>query len=249
MTADLSIRVINLKRAVERRQHFAALHAGLDFTFFDAVDGSTVPPLPGYSPGATGCALSHKALWEECVASGRPITILEDDAVLRNDFSSIRLDAAARIAPAWDIILWGWNFDSVLLTEMLPGVAMLSHFDQAAARRHLQDFRTGGGGPKWVVTLIKLHRAFGSPCYSLTPAGAAKLLQTCFPIRGQPVFFPGLNRELPEYGIDIAMNRVYAEIGAYVSIPPMALTPNFNEQSQTLPHATLQMPSRSQVIA
>jgi glycosyl transferase, family 25 len=237
MTADLAIRVVSLQRTPERRERFAALHAGLGFTFFDAIDGQTIAALPGYSPGASGCALSHKILWEECVASGRPLTIVEDDAVLRDDFASISLDAVSRITPAWDIVVWAWNFDSVLLTEVLPGVAMLSYFDQEAARRHLQAFRVGGGGRKGVATLMRLHRCFGTPCYSVSPAGAATLLQACFPIRGESVFFPGLNRELSEYGIDIAMNRVYPRIGAYVAIPPMALTPNINEQSQTLPRS------------
>ena len=95
----------------------------------------------------------------------------------------------------------------------------------------------GGGGRKCVATLVKLHRCFGTLCYSVSPAGAAALLRACFPIRGEPVFFAGLNRTLTEYGIDIAMSRAYPGMGAYVSIPPMALTPNINEQSQTLPRS------------
>jgi hypothetical protein len=49
------------------------------------------------------------------------------------------------------------------------------------------------------------------------------------------VFVPVVNHACRNTGIDVAMMRIYPEIGAYVSLPPLAVTPNINEESLILP--------------
>ncbi|MDX1589073.1 MAG: glycosyltransferase family 25 protein [Oleiphilaceae bacterium] len=90
--------VISLKRATERRQsiqnQLSAL--GLDFVFFDAVDGKRghelfarydaqkarrIGEIP-LTPGHLGCYASHYRVWQRCAQSGRPVIVLEDDAML-----------------------------------------------------------------------------------------------------------------------------------------------------------------------
>ncbi len=126
----IPIHVISLTRTPKRRERFVALNKGLRFQWFDAVDGLELPgTLPGYTPGATGCALSHRALWEQCVRSGEPLTVAEDDAGLHSSFNELAMPVAA-----WDIIVWGWNLNAALTYELLPGVLAVTTADQTAAR-------------------------------------------------------------------------------------------------------------------
>ncbi len=116
--------VISLDRTPERWAAFQAAHAGLTYTRFPAVDGERLDRDMlvakglmqadlGYSAAASGCALSHAALWRRSVETQAPLTICEDDARLRPDFASAA-EAALATTPEADIVLWGWNFDSVL---------------------------------------------------------------------------------------------------------------------------------------
>ncbi len=98
MTNPPEILVISLQRAQERRraieEQFARL--GLPFSFFDAVDGRqghrlfekydagkarAIGEIP-LTPGHLGCYASHYLAWQQCAESGRPMIVLEDDAVL-----------------------------------------------------------------------------------------------------------------------------------------------------------------------
>jgi len=90
------ILVVSLLRAVERRaaieSQFATL--GVEYEFFDAVDGKDGHSLFGhYDPvrvrsiggkpltyGQLGCFASHFLVWQQCIESGQPIVVLEDDA-------------------------------------------------------------------------------------------------------------------------------------------------------------------------
>lgn len=78
---------INLDRSVERWASInrQASQLGLSIERFPAIDGSKLNPPPNFpvSPGAIGCFLSHRALWE-AISHGRDdyALILEDDALL-----------------------------------------------------------------------------------------------------------------------------------------------------------------------
>lgn len=236
------IQVISLRRTPERREAFAALHGHLRYAFFDAVDGSQVgldvlfdyrlfEPGLRYTPGAIGCALSHHALWERAEQAEVPLTVAEDDAIFRLDFALRSQQAIERLPPDWDIVMWGWNFDSVMALGEMPGVApliVLSNQDQL--RRNTDAFRALEGTP----ALLRIDCCFGTPAYTISPAGAARLRRLCFPLRNFRLFFPVLNRELANTGIDIALNRVFASTGSYVSLPPLVATRNENERSTTL---------------
>ena len=146
--------LINIERSSERLRAFRAWNSFLpDIERFSAIDGRTLDrqalisqgvldPRVTYTDGALGCALSHIALWERVVSEGVVATIVEDDAVFNRHFavrSAVVLDS---LPAEWDCVLWGWNFDSVLVSACLPGVtAALMHFDQAALRGHLDRFQ------------------------------------------------------------------------------------------------------------
>jgi GR25 family glycosyltransferase involved in LPS biosynthesis len=88
----MNARVMNLEPTGERWDGFvsSAADAGLAFTRFPAFDtramtldgpeAKQVAHGPGTLKAMVGCTLSHLALWQECVASGEPMLIFEDDA-------------------------------------------------------------------------------------------------------------------------------------------------------------------------
>ena len=229
-----SIRVISLARSTGRRQAFADANAHVDFTFFDAIEGAAIlndvnhapdlfePNLP-YSPGAYGCAMSHLSLWQEAADSGRPLTVVEDDAVLRHDFAQQSAALLASLPADWDICVWAWNFDSILSLNVMPGVSTaVMVFDQPQLCRSLDAFQRIGGRPN----ALRLDKCLGTPAYTISPAGARKYMSACFPLRHSRVHFPLLNKEVANNGIDIAMNAIYGTTNAWCSMPPLAATPN-----------------------
>ncbi|MGC1302044.1 MAG: glycosyltransferase family 25 protein [Caulobacteraceae bacterium] len=227
-----AVHVISLDRTPERWSHFQADNPGIAMERFAAVDGRAAPLVAlveagladaglGYTPGAFGCALSHAALWRRCVESGDALTVCEDDAILRPDFAAAAAATAAQVDGA-ELILWGWNFDSVLAGRLFGETPFAMGFDQARMRGSIDRFREDRVQP----TLLRLHRALGTVCYTVTPRGAQVLLARCFPLRPESVFIPLLDRDLPNTGVDIAMNAAYPEMAAYVAFPPLALTRN-----------------------
>lgn len=115
--------VISLVRDTERREAMTKELAGIDFQFFDAVDGRELD-LSKYrnrmrsdwwrvmrgremSPGMIGCFLSHYALWERLVETGTAYAvILEDDTRLDDNFTVIVekiMENAA--ATEWDVVV------------------------------------------------------------------------------------------------------------------------------------------------
>ena len=233
--------VINLDRNPDRREEFARRNAGITtVTRFAAIDGQTLdradliargvidPALTTYTPGAFGCALSHAALWQHCIALGQPITVCEDDAVLHGQFAALSDAAVGQLGGDFDLVMWGWNFDSWLAIDLLPGVSpALVTFDQGRMRAALDVYQRTPVQPQ----LLPLLRSFGTPCYTISPRGATNLLRASFPLTPFEVFFPGLNRSIPNNGIDMPMNRCYPSLRALAAFPPLALTTNFRERS------------------
>ncbi len=184
--------------------------------------------MPGYTAGAIGCALSHLGEWELTANSRTPLTLAEDDAILHQDFEAKAEAILASLPANWDIVQWGWNFDSILAFDLLPGVSpCVGIFDQASLRANTTAFQKLSLNP----VAYRLQRSLGTLCQSVSPRGAAKLLEHCLPIRPMDAFYPVLNRVLPNTGIDSMMNELYPRINAYVCLPPLAITCNEHAHS------------------
>ena len=127
------------------------------------------------------------------------------------------------ISSTWDIILWGWNFDSILSLNVMHDVSpAVMLFNQEQMRSAITPFQQDKTSPH----LLPLDKCFGIPAYTISPQGALALKKNCFPLKNFSLFFPVLNRSLPNKGIDIAMNKNYKQLNAYVSFPPMVVTKN-----------------------
>lgn len=231
----LPIYLINLDRSTDRLQSFYACNQQLvNVLRFPAVDGSQlslqnlqtrglmIGELP-YTKGALGCAMSYLHLWDQCIADGRPVTICDDDAIFHPNFHDKTKKLIESLDSDWDFILWGWNFDSICSFDMLPGCSpCVGVFNQQTLRAGISTYQQLNFNPQ----LFRLNRAFGTVCYSLSPKGAKRLKALTFPLVPLQVFFPILNRHMPNNGIDIAMNAYYTELNAYVSFPPLVITEN-----------------------
>lgn len=94
--------VISLERSVERRRCMSERlrGAGLDFEFFDAVDGRAVdrsqyPSARSLLDGELGCYLSHVAVWRHLAQSDLDsLLVLEDDVEFNPDLLQVCIELA-----------------------------------------------------------------------------------------------------------------------------------------------------------
>ncbi|MEJ0012194.1 MAG: glycosyltransferase family 25 protein [Bauldia sp.] len=162
---------INLDRSADRRarmeQQFAALGLSGLYRRLPAVDGATLPPRPGATPGERGVFRSHIAAIGLAAESGGPLHVLEDDAVL-----------SPATAPAIDFCIQSsalGSFD-IMFTETLVSqdVRALKAF------KALFDKATGGGANfdirrLQIIDLTAVRFACTSS-YVVNPKSAERLL-------------------------------------------------------------------------
>ncbi len=231
--------VINLDRQPERLAAFRDWNAGcgLDIERFAAVDGQALDPAAAReviafdppSAGVLGNAASHKRLWERTVGAMRPHVVFEDDAVLRSDIAEALPAAIARIGGFWDILLLGFNTNSVLRLRPGEHLAQSLRFSPYPSEAELRAHRSARAD----VRPYRLANAFGICGYVVSPLGARKLLERCFPMRRQLLVIPGF-QSLYIATLDGPMNVVYPTIDAYICLPPLVMTPNDQATSQTV---------------
>jgi len=97
--------VISLKKSIERRQRIqdSLASIGIEFTFFDAIDGSQDSFLHsdkaapkkttrrfGYNleNGEIACYASHYLMWEKCIELNQAILVLEDNGTFTEQFKN-----------------------------------------------------------------------------------------------------------------------------------------------------------------
>jgi glycosyl transferase, family 25 len=233
---SVPVHVLNLKRSEMRRESFKTTNVHLEYSFYEAVDGSKLEQqeiaehfsdfLPFPSRGAYGAALSHLKMWELVIEKGMPMTVAEDDAIFRDDFHAMSEAMLSRLPSNWDIVLWGWNFDSILSINTMAAPMVVSS-DQDVMRANARVFQSERTEP----AILKLDKCFGLPAYTISPKGARLFKRSCFPMKNFRLKFPTVSDEYPNTGIDIAMNRVYSSSHSYVSFPPLVITKNQHEIS------------------
>jgi GR25 family glycosyltransferase involved in LPS biosynthesis/LPS sulfotransferase NodH len=230
--------VINLQRRTDRRQQFLQDNdrvPGIEFDFVEGVDGDkvelrslveqalVVPGLQGFTQGMLGCSLSHRKVWQQASSRRQPVVAFEDDAILRTDFAPQLAALVGQLPADWDFVLLGYNLDSVLTTELVPGVAMATGFvTTQPGPIDTAKFREVSTAP----LLQPLRHAYGLCGYLVSPQGADQLLEMCFPLANRRVFIPALNRFVVADGIDSLMNVFYRHLHAYCSLPPLVMSPN-----------------------
>lgn len=125
----MQIYVISLKHALNRRDLMSKQldNLGLSYEFIDAVDGrqlttdemnnmcdmDAVKQNPAWlTPGAIGCAISHKIAYEKLLCNNQKTAlILEDDMILPQSLDKILKSIESQIVPGEVVLLHykGWN--------------------------------------------------------------------------------------------------------------------------------------------
>lgn len=230
--------VITLFETPERLDEFKVNNRNLNFEISygvygkslnldDLVDKGLTTPGLVYTKGAIGLAFSHVKLWDFCIKNEMPITICEDDAILHSDFLEKSNALISKVKGDFDIILWGWNFDSILNIESNENIGISTILsDPEKMCQSVTSYKSSDIEP----TLHRLHNAFGTMCYTITPAGARKFLGDFIPLENSIVEIPRLGA-IPDIGIDVKLNKKYKSTKSYVSFPPLALSKNERDKS------------------
>ena len=192
----MQIAVISMETSRQRRECMQAQLAELDLAwhFHPGTVVRQFPPEYDHAArrrwfgfdlawGEIGCLLSHRAVWERCLASGDACwCVLEDDIEIRPGFAAAlaALERSAQAAtPPWDLVRLmqllprrGWRQYS------LPALAALPTIDALGPQRG-----RGRSAPlapeetrEW--RLMAYHRQpGGTHGYVITPRGARRLLE------------------------------------------------------------------------
>ena len=240
MRSNYRCYVISLRRYPEKRAEFLERngHTGLPLEIFEAMDGQTLtldecvrngliePNIRCMTQGRLGACSSHRALWTEAVSTNSTLLIFEDDVYCRRDIATRIGELLPRLGE-WDIVLLGFNADAVLDFQISGQCNFAGFFsNQRLSPQLLEQFTQESGN----VACVRLNNAFGLCAYLVSPRGAGKLL-TLFPLRNRRVHIPGnqvrFGREyFRAITLDTNVNALYRHIAAYVTVPPLALSPN-----------------------
>ena len=231
------LRVISLARTPGRLVAFRAANPHIPAELLPAIDGREVgyvdflPPHLPWTQGAVGCLLSHLTFWDQVAASGDPMTVFEDDAVVHHRFSELAEAVVAGLPTDWHIIHWGANADAAVMLDAIPGVTpAVVQINQDLLRAALPAFQSSDIRPQ-ALGLIRFH---GTVSYSISPAGVAALRALCLPIPDVTIAYPGLPAPLENNGLDRTLNAVYQRVRAFMCFPPLVVTPNLHEESTVL---------------
>ena len=238
----MQFNVVSLPTRADRRAQFTAWNArpDLEITWVNAVVGAELDRdalvaenliaknNTKFSAGALGCAMSHRDLWLAARDAQGPTIICEDDACLRGDIGLHLEGVLAQLKPDWHLCYLGYNTDAVVAVQSDDGLKALLFFDEGAKRE-----------PGYFESFARLHapaptpqlcfQAWGTLCYVVSPAGAQRLLNLCFPMRSDvDVIMFGQNRAIRPFGIDGMINLALqrAPLNAYCVTPPLVVGPN-----------------------
>ena len=235
--------VISLRRTpgrwAEFQKHNSNSLKGCKLIRIDGVDGieqlATIgstriiskPAREGWTLGALGTALSHMLCWRRCSLGTEPVVIMEDDVILANNWQQ---ELQQLILANQQLVLLGWNLDSMLHAELFENQEFISLFEPAYPNIGRLKKIVNSKEPR---KLKRLRSAFGLPAYWLTPKMAENLLKSIGRLEVVPI---ELKRGFPtclSSGIDGLLNNHYWNLEAQVVIPPLALALNNRDESLT----------------
>ena len=170
----IPVYVISLARSLARCEQISQQlnKIGMAFEVFPAVDGETLdlstlsdrlqdrmPLYRGFSltRGEIGCFLSHYQIYQRMVANNTPYAvILEDDAVLSEDFADI-IDTLPTIDWRWDIV----RFSAFTPHQVMRTICSISR----------------------TRFLVRYRPAWSTAAYAISLRGAKALCKSCYKIR------------------------------------------------------------------
>lgn len=119
---------VSLERRQDRREQVSIEFSkhGLDFNFFNAIDGHLLNKQAKIKPGHVGCVLSHLSIFKELRGSdGEFFMITEDDVVFHDDFINLYNSWILEVPKDWEILYFGGNHNGKPLNMVSPHVHRL----------------------------------------------------------------------------------------------------------------------------
>jgi glycosyl transferase, family 25 len=244
--------VISLARRPDRRERFLRWNSGkgVDLTVVDAVDGQTLNRQAllrdsliddanlNFSSGHLGAALSHRKLWELCVALGRPILVFEDDVFLPDSLADWCERFVADLAQGCHILYVGYNRDAILSVGFGDGDWCNIVFQPTTGSFEYRAQQHSRWSARNSHTILDTRLVWGITAYAISPAGAEALLRSCFPLSNKlPLRMFGAGRLLVPYSLDGMVNLAIQRglVKARVVFPPMVVGPNDPADSDNNP--------------
>ena len=240
--------VISLKRTPERLQTFYKIneHSLNDWEVdvIEGIDGIEQKKIynqsrwlsnsakENWNQGAIGSALSHVKAWYRCIELNRDVLVAEDDAVLAKNLKQVleELNIIGKGANQTNLVLLGWNLDSLLNAELSTGLTMISLFDPIyPGLKQIQSIINS----ERKRTVCNLNQCFGLPAYWINPKIAKELIRACKPLQTEK---DKMARGIPEHTfitLDGMLINRYRSINAKVTIPPLAIALNIQDTSLT----------------
>ncbi len=230
---DIDWVVLNLERSPEQLARFRQANDrhrlpielvpatdGLEVNLRELTDlGLAMPEdIEEWDRDAIGSALSHWLCWYQAVESGRPVGIFEDRALLRHDFPQRVTGLFGKLPPDWEMVQLGYNTDAVLDVQVSPVCRFRGVFSTKYTYGDPADFVN----QREPVGPVRVFNAFGTFAYVVTPAGAQKLIDACFPLSTRTVSIPAMSIRLRATSLDALMNNVFSELQVYACLPPLA---------------------------
>jgi len=181
--------------------------------------------------GIVGCAASHRAVWRMIAASGAGAMVMEDDVITHPALPAY-IAAKAGLLERADIVLFSANTNSILSTVSPQGLVTrelmnpknpdIDWIDNAFAATTIADVRP-----------FRLLKGFGLCCYWVSPQGAARLVQDCYPLTLEGTDIPFMAEKWPGSTIDGRMNAFFPSMRAFITRPFLAYSPNTDSSTLT----------------
>jgi len=233
--------IVHLEDHVERKRDFLSRNTlpgnfiwtagtkGADLNRLALMESGFLQRNAQINDGSLGNAQSIIRLLKLSIDNNEIVTILEDDAILSHHFDPYSLGLLESLSFDFDIVQWGWNFDSVLyLFPMSPAMGPLEiRAHQDVAQMGFRTFQELA----CARILIPLGHQWSSHCFTVTPHGAGILLDLLLPLNTDPYFREDLNLRIQPRGLDSMMGKCYPKLKAYSCFPPLSMTLNDKAKS------------------
>jgi glycosyl transferase, family 25 len=237
--------IIHLEHHTQRKADFLAMNAASkDFVWTAAIPGAELDRRALIASGilaadaqlidgSLGNAVSVIHLLKQCVETNEIMSILEDDAILSHHFDSCSLRLLESIDFDFDLVQWGWNFDSVLrvfpMSPAMGPVEMTAH--QGLAQKGFRRFQEW----KCPRTLLPLGHQWGTHCFTVTPRGAKHILGRVLPLSTEAFDREDLDLRIQPRSLDSMIGRCYPDLKAYACFPPLSMVLNDKANSTIWP--------------
>jgi glycosyl transferase, family 25 len=233
--------IIHLEEQVDRKADFLSTNtAPGDFVWTVGVKGANIDRQALIESGelarnaqivdgSLGNAISIVQLLRRCIENDEIMTILENDAILAHDFDPCSLRLLESIGFDFDIVQWGWNWDSVLY--LFPMSVAFGPMKMTARQNMAEMGFRKFQELKCHRTLIPLGHQWSTHCFTVTPRGAKSLLEGLLPLNTDPFFREDLDLRIQPKSVDSMMGRCYPKLKAYSCFPPLSMVLNDKAKS------------------